>query len=191
MPTQNNASDPFNPQALRLDTAMGAALGVKKALVHVSVRKPSRQEYFRTHPGTEYRVNMAILELKEERETYVVTPEVAAEFPGEVRVVELRVCITRTGTRFLWPVPLPAPDGRENAWHKTARDAADMAEKSWVRVAANMGAGCYDVFEAPQELSEPDWPEHDLSELLRVGFGLNRLINAVDHPVLNRLRGLG
>ena len=48
MPTQNNASDPFNPQALRLDPAMGAALGVKKALVHVSVRKPSRQEYFRT-----------------------------------------------------------------------------------------------------------------------------------------------
>jgi len=186
----NSVADPFNPQSLRIDPAAGAALGVKKALVHIYVRKPNRQEYFRTRPEPEYRMHMAILELKDARETYVVVPEVAAAFPGEVRVVELRVCITRTGAIFLWPVPLPTPDGRENAWHKTARDAAGMAETSWVRVAANMGAGCYDVYEAPQGLSEPEWPEHSLSELLRVGFGANRLINTADHPVLNRLRGL-
>ena len=186
----NSIADPFDPQALRIDPAMGAALGVKKALVHINVRKPNRQEYFRTRPEPDYRMNLAVLELKEEREIYAVMPDVAADFPGDVRVVELRVCITRTGTLFLWPVPLPTPDGRENAWHKTARDAAGMAETSWVRVAANMGAGCYDVFEAPQGLSEPDWPEHSLSELLRVGFGANRLIKTADHPVLNRLRGL-
>ena len=190
MPEFNNATDPFNPLSLRIDPAMGAALGVKKALVHVSVRKPSRQEYFRTHPDPDYRMIMAILELKEERETYLVAPEIAATFPGEVRVVELRVCITRTGTLFLWAVPLPTPDGRENAWHKTARDAANLAETRWIRVVANMSAGCYDVFEAPPGLSEPDWPEHSLSELLRVGFGANRLINTVDHPILKRLRGL-
>ena len=190
MPELNNATDPFNPLSLRIDPAMGAALGVKKALVHISVRKPSRQEYFRTHPESDYRMNLAVLELKEEREIYAVVPDIAAAFPGEVRVVELRVCITRTGTRFLWAVPLPTPDGRENAWHKTARDAAGMAETGWVRMAANMGAGCYDVYEAPKGLSEPDWPEDSLSELLRVAFGANRLINTVDHPILNRLRGL-
>ena len=186
----NNATDPFNPLSLRIDPAMGAALGVKKALVHISVRKPNRQEYFRTRPEPDYRIITAILELKEERETYLVVPEIAAIFPGEVRVVELRICVTRSGAPFLWAVPLPTPDGRENAWHKTARDAAEMAETSWVRVAANMSAGCYDVFEAPKGLSEPDWPDHSLADLLRVGFGANRLIDTVDHPVLKRLRGL-
>lgn len=190
MSDQNNADDPFDPRSLRINPAMGAALGVKKALVHVAVRKPNRQEYFRVRSEPEYRVNMAILDLKEERETYAVLPNVAAAFPGEVRLVELRVCISRTGTLFLWAVALPNPDGRENAWHKTARDAAGLAEVKWVRVAANMGAGCYDVFEAPQGLSEPDWPEHSLLELLRVGFGVNRMIGTVDHPVINRLRGL-
>ena len=190
MTEAKKTADPFDPLSLRIDPAMGAALGVKKALVHVSVRKPGRQEYFRTRPELEYRMNSAILELKEEREIYAVMPDVAAAFPSEVRVVELRVCITRTGTLFLWPVPLPTPDGRENAWHKTARHAADRAEAGWVRMQANMGAGCYDVLEAPKELSEPDWPDHSLADLLRVGFGANRLIDTVDHPVLNRLRGL-
>ena len=190
MPELNNATDPFNPLSLRIDPAMGAGLGVKKALVHLSVRKPSSQEFFRTRPEPDFRVNIAVVELKEEREIYAVMPDVAAAFPGEVRVAELRACITRTGTLFLWAVPLPTPDGRENAWHKTARHAADKAETIWVRMKANMGAGCYDVLEAPKGLSEPNWPVHDLPELLRVGFGANRLINTVDHPVLNRLRGL-
>jgi len=109
---------------------------------------------------------------------------------GAVLGVDERAVRFWERTRFLWAVPLPTPDGRENAWHKTARDAAGMAETGWVRMAANMGAGCYDVYETPQGLSEPDWPEDSLSELLRVAFGANRLINTVDHPILNRLRGL-
>jgi hypothetical protein len=106
---------------LRIDPATDAELGVKKPVIHVSVRKPGRQEYFRTHPGEQYRMTMAILELKEEREFYAVVPAVAKALPGETRTVELRVCITRAGTVFLWAVPLPTADGREIAWHKTAR----------------------------------------------------------------------
>ena len=77
MSDQNKAADPFNPLLLRIDPAMGTELGVKKALLHIPIRKPNRQEFFRTRPDAEYRMNIAIIELKEERETYAVTPEVA------------------------------------------------------------------------------------------------------------------
>jgi len=182
--------DPFNPLALRIDVANGIELGVKKPIVHVPVRKPNRQEYFRAYLHADYRMPMAILELKEEREVYAVTPAVAMALPGETRSVELRVCISRAGNIFLWPVPLPTSDGRENVWHKTARLAAEHAEKNWVRMIPNMGAGCYDILVAAPGVSDPVWPEAAFSELLRVAFGNGRLIDSIDHPVIQRLRGL-
>ena len=190
MKMEQKAPDPFDPLALRIDPATAPELGVKRSLVHVPVRKPDRQEYFMARPDAEYRMVMAILALKEERETYAVTPDVAAALPGEARIVEVRTCITRGGVVFIWPVPLPSSDGRENAWHKTARIAAELAEKQWVRMFANMGAGCYDILEASPDLSGPVWPEAGFSDLLRVAFGNGRLIDTAEHPVIKRLRGL-
>ena len=174
-PSIASAPDPFDPASLRIDPAMDAELGVQKVLVHVPVRKPQRQEFFRVRPGQEYRMTMAVLELKEERETYAVMPAIANALPGEVRRVDLRVCISRMGTVFLWTVPLPPTDGRENAWHKTARAAAELGEANWVRMNPNMGAGCYDIWTAPPGIPDPTWPGTSLGDLLGVAFGSGRL----------------
>ena len=69
-----NDNDPFDPASLRIETTTEGGSGAKKLLPHVSVRKPHKQEYFRTHPAPEFRASMAILELKEEREVYLVCP---------------------------------------------------------------------------------------------------------------------
>jgi len=130
------------------------------------------------------------LDLKTERETYLVTPEVAAAIPGEVKPVILTTCISRQGVVFLWPVPLPSEDGRENAWHVTAREAAARDETKWVRMVANMSAGCYDIWEASGEIADPNWPDHAFQKLLEVAFGNGRLIDKEDHPVLKQLLGL-
>jgi hypothetical protein len=142
-------SDPFDPASLRIDLNANIDLGVKKPIIHVPVGKAGKQEYFRIHPSQEYRIPMAILELKEQREVYAVSPAVATALPGETRIVELRTCITRSGNVFLWPVPLPSADGRELPWHTTAREAAERAETNWVRMVANMSAGHYDIWVAP------------------------------------------
>ena len=184
-----DGDDPFDPKSLRIDPSSEAGSGVKKVLLHVPVRKPNRQEFFRTHPDSDYRAPVAILELKEEREIYVVAPSLVPELAGEVRLVEIRLCIYRAGVVFLWPVPLPAEDGRRIAWHETAREAAELAETRWVRMSANMGAGCYDVAMAAEGVSEPKWPEQSFQELLRLAFGKGKLIDSFDHPVLKRLRG--
>jgi hypothetical protein len=182
-------SDPFDPASLRINPANAASLGAQKLLVTVPVRKPNRQEFFRVSRDPEYRMPMAVLELKEEREVYCVTPEMASQLGSEVRPVMMLTCINRMGQVFLWPLPLPTADGRVNSWHQSARAAAEEAEKQWCRMAANMGAGAYDIWRAPEGVSDPEWPKHDFRELLRLAFGNGRLIDSVDHPVLKRLRG--
>jgi hypothetical protein len=72
--------------------------------------------------------------------------------------------------------------------HETALTAAALAMERWVRVAADLGLGGYQVFKAAADLPEPVWPDHSFQELLRVAFK-ERLINRADHPVLRRLRG--
>jgi hypothetical protein len=179
-------SDPFDPKNLRIDHT-GREPGVSQ-VVRLQVRKPSKQEFFRTNPDVDYRMTAAIVELKEENEIYLLTPAVAAEVPLEYRTVELRLCVARSGNLFIWPVPMQTPGGRENAWHTTAREAATMAEINWVRVVSNMGAGYYDIMVAPAGLSEPAWPDKTFGELLRIAFA-GRRIDSVDHPVMKRLLG--
>lgn len=113
------APDPFDPARFAIKGNPAEAVGAKRVLVNVPVRKPNKQEFFRAHPDPALRVQMAILELKAEREFYAVRPEVAAAIPGETRPVMLTTCINRQGNVFLWPVPLPTEDGRQLAWHTT------------------------------------------------------------------------
>jgi hypothetical protein len=95
--------------------------------------------------------------------------------------------INRQGVVFLWPVPLPTPDGRVLEWHRSQAEAASLA--SWVRVQANMSLGAYEIIEAPASIPDPEWPDLPFQELLRIGFK-DKLVDRLDHPVVKRLRGL-
>ena len=68
-------------------------------------------------------------------------------------------------------------------------DAASNAELSWTRMQANMTLGAYEIFSAEGELSEPEWPELSIDELLEIAFK-NKIIDRPDHLVLLQLRGL-
>jgi hypothetical protein len=184
------APDPFDPQALRLSQDFGASIGVKKALVAVPVRKPANSWWVRVHPGEDYRDSFGVIELKEDRETYLVAPALHHPLDGEATFSgrALFTTINRQGVLFLWPIRLPRSDGRSDEWSRTALDAAHKAMKGWVRIAANMSVGAYDVFEATAPIAEPDWPEYSFRDLLRVAFK-DRFIDTWGHPVLRRLRG--
>jgi hypothetical protein len=182
--------DPFDPASLRLTQDLSATLGVKKALLSVPVRKPDRSWFVRVHPEESYRLPTAVIELKEDRETYLVAPALwpalAAEATFSPRA--LFTAINRQGIVFLWPVRLPGPDGRVDEWSRTALEAAQHSVQHWTRVVANMSLGGYDVLQATGQLPEPEWPDLPYRELLRIAFK-DRFISAFDHPVLRRLRG--
>lgn len=178
----------FDPEQLRLAQDFGAMVGVKKALLTVPVRKPDRQWFFRIHPDESWRLTTAIFEDKVDREIYLVDRSLFGELPGEIVAETLFTAINRQGVVFLWPVKLPQSDGRQDAWKKTSMEAAELGMKKWVRVAANMSLGAYEVFEASGEFPAPVWPEVDFPELLKVAFR-DKFIRNIDHPVLRRLRG--
>ena len=180
--------DPFDLSHLRLTQDFGATIGVKKLLTTVPVRKPTKQDFVRVHPEEGWRLQTAVLELKEERETYLVDPSLWAELGDEISPRFLFTAINRQGVLFVWPVRLPAEDGRIDNWSRSAQDAAEKAMEGWVRVVANMSLGSYEIFTASADLPDPEWPETDFKAILEIAFR-DRYINDFDHPVVRRLRG--
>lgn len=181
--------DPFtNLEGLRLNQSFADTVGVKRLLTTVPVRKPRRQDFVRVHPAPEYRLTpAALIELKEERETYLLTPQMANELPGEFVAATLYTTITRQGVLSLWPVRLQV-DGRHNDWHRSAAEAAELAMGKWIRLSANMSPGAYEISEAIGTLPEPTWPELSLAEILRVAFR-DHYVDNPDHPLIQRLLG--
>ncbi len=179
----------FNLDKLRLSQNFAESVGVTKALLTVPVRKPTRQEFIRVRPGADWCLETAILELKEDRISYLVDPALWAELPGEVVPKILFTTINRQGVLSLWPVKLPSSDGRQDHWSRSALEAADMAKTKWLRVAANMSLGAYEVFTASSDIQEPDWPDVPFKDILKIAFR-DQYINDFDHPVVQRLRGL-
>ncbi len=194
-PTANAADaaafNPFSPENLRLDQSFSEVVGVKKLLTTVPVRRPGGQDWFRAHPASEFRQNAAIVELKGDREIYVVSAKVVPALVTECVGVTLHTCITRQHVVFLWPVRLPdAMTGRDMSWWQSARAAADLATRNWIRVKANQHLGAYEVFEADAAaLGDAQWPP-DLNfwSLCEIAFK-NHLIDSLDHPVIQRLQG--
>jgi hypothetical protein len=186
---QASAPDPFNPENLRLSQSFVETAGVKKLLTTVPVRKPSPQDFVRVHADPAYRENFPIIELKDEREEYIVVADLVPALVGEFVTKTLFTAINRQGTVFFWPVRLPTPEGRNSDWWRSGREAAELAMKSWVRVRANMNLGAYDIFQAESAIADPEWPELGFWELIKIAFR-DHLVTSLDHPVIRRLRGL-
>ncbi|MEI6560018.1 MAG: hypothetical protein WCO00_16590 [Rhodospirillaceae bacterium] len=180
--------DPFDPKSLRLTQDFSTSVGVQKILNRVPVRKPGPQEFFRVHPSEDYRLDTAILELKEEREVYLVAPALRGEMFAEIKLVRIYTSINRQGVVALWPCKLSPPDGRTSSWHETALAAAELAMSKWVKIQADMSLGGYQAFVAAGDLPDPTWPGKTFHELLRIAFS-GSYIDTPNHPALRRLRG--
>jgi hypothetical protein len=84
-------------------------------------------------------------------ELYMVKRSLREELPGSPHLVGSKAFVTRMfatslnrqGQTFLWDLRLPGPDGREDNWMVSARDAAEKAKTQWVQMYA--GAGAYGV----------------------------------------------
>jgi hypothetical protein len=185
---QASTPDPFNPTKLRLSQSFAETAGVKKLLSTVPVRKPSPQDFVRVHPDPAYRENFPIIELKDEREEYIVVADLVPLLIGEFVSKTLFTAINRQGTVFFWPVRLPSPDGKNLDWWRSSREAAELAMTAWVRIRANMNLGAYDIFQAEGVIADPEWPQLGFWELIKIAFR-DHLIDRIDHPVIQRLRG--
>jgi hypothetical protein len=183
-------TDPFDLDSLRLSQDFASAVGVKPLLKTVPIKKPSKEWFVRTHPDPAYWYPTAVLELKEDRETYLVSrdlwPLLADEKTFSPRL--LVVAITRQNVLFVWPIRLPGSDGRIDDWSRSAMDGAGEAKSQWVKIVADMDLNAYRIWPATGQLPEPVWPDVPFSEVIKIAFR-DKMISDWDHPVLKRLRG--
>jgi hypothetical protein len=183
-------TDDFSLENLRLTQDFAASVGVKKLVKTIPVRKPSRESYVRTHPDPAYQLETAVLELKEDRELFLVARPLRSLLATEptFSMRWLVTSITRQGVLFLWPLRLPGPDGRIDAWSASAREAAREAQEQWVRVVANTDLGAYEINVASAQVAEPKWPDLTFQEIIKIAFR-DKMISDWNHPTLQRLRG--
>jgi hypothetical protein len=176
--------------ALKLSYGEGVLAGAKETLSRLPVRKANRQEFWRSHPSEEMSQLTAVYEDKDSREIYLIAPDMMGQMSqlGEVTPVKLVPAITRQNVLLLIPAKLPNEAGSNTAWQDTLLHATELAKTKWLRTTADMALGAYRIFEAEGNLSEPEWPQMSLSEMLEVGFK-NRVIDSEDHPVFNKLLG--
>ena len=87
--------DLFSIENQRLSQDFTSMAGVKKLLTQVPIRKPNRQDFVRVHHDEAYQLRTMVLELKEERECYMVSQPLWPELPGEMTAKLLATAVNR------------------------------------------------------------------------------------------------
>ncbi len=162
-------------------------VGVQRKLTEFLDQEAKKLSFRRTGEVSQ---QARVIEDRVNRAMYLVHSAVAAHLPGLTTLKDLTLCVGRTGNLFLWAVPVPDIGANENRWHTSARDARGLSFDKWTRMASNMAAGHYDIATAPSITAEPVWPDElTCSDVLRLAFGSDRLIDSVDHPFVRLLQG--
>lgn len=159
----------------------------KQVIQKIPVKKPHKQEFVRVRSGEDYTAIIGLLQLKEDNQFYLVNPKLKDMVPG-IEAYRVYLAINRQKQLFIWPVKLPNPDGRQMGWTLSAMDAVNEAKQNWVKVVANMSAQGYEVHGAVSALSEPEWPEKSLEDLVEIAFK-GFYIEDENHFVFNQLLG--
>ena len=181
-----NRAGIINIESLAIPAHFGEKFAVSKILSNVPIRKPLKATFFRVNADQTFGIN--IYEDKLSGITYALSLPIAEFVPEIARTVCLHRAIDRQGNQFLIPVSLQGPDGRSNSWHESLNFAVEKAKYKWIRVAANMRIGEYDIFEAKNKLDDPLWSEHSLVQLIEIGFQ-GKVIDDEKHPVIQQLLG--
>ena len=72
--------------SLRLSQDFCEQANVKKALVTVPVRKPPKHTFVRVRDGEDWRLTTRIFDFKEDREVFLVAPEILPAIGAETSV---------------------------------------------------------------------------------------------------------
>jgi hypothetical protein len=163
-------------------------LGETKVLQVVRVKKPNRQDYVRTHPEESFAADFPILLFEEDREHYVVKPDLVPALGVDVRQTKLVTYINTDGDIALWPIKQPDELGRWHSWPRSAWKAALEARERWVRVLPNLKTGAYEIRLPRGQIPDPQWPNYSFNEILQLAFQ-DSYVDSLQHFVAKRLIG--
>jgi hypothetical protein len=169
---------------------LSAAAGVTQVLTDLPVTPPNKAWWVRRRPDDGYSMKACFIELKEERETFLVLPHLYPSLVGEAtfKPKALYLAVTMQGKPFFWPVRIPADETKEpDRWMRTPLEAVRLAAKQWVRLTWNEMTKQHDLATCMADV-EPKWPDLPMRQLVELA-SKDDVIKRLDHPVLKRLRG--
>lgn len=180
--------NPFDPASLRISEKDTQELGVEIAIVELPCRKPRKQEWVRAH--REHFLDVLLFKMEDTGEHYLVSDAMRndSDLFEMARPTRIRLAVTRAGSPFLWPVPLPIDLSAGASWHRSGLQCQGIAIDRWVRVTADHAASAYQPRTTTANLPNPVWPKQSLAQLLELSFRA-RFIDSPDHPILRLLRG--
>ena len=189
---ENTANFFADLEKIRLSPEDAGDVGTTELLSLVPVRKPRKGEFFMTSPDPTMCLAVAIYQDPvESDEVFFVAPSMRGLMAEDLKAVLLQLCISLRGTVFIWPLTLAKEDNaRGRSWHESARKAAEAAKTSYVRILPDRDLNGYRIRKAEGSLPKPEWPDKTFNQLLDIAFSSDRIITSVDHPVMQRLRGL-
>jgi len=159
----------------------------KTVLVNVRIDKPPSNTHFRTHPTLKLENATVIKDKEGTRDVYYfVVPAMRGhpKLAPRLRPVTIMLACTWPGNGFLlWPVPEKT---NFPAW-KSEKNAADLAQTTWMSMVWNEERGDYDIEKAEGIDIEPTWPKESFEELLKIGFA-DVIVDNEDHYYVRKLR---
>lgn len=155
----------------------------------IEIRPPRSQEFIRTHPDPEYRLNTKLFFFEHDGRYYLIKNHLWHKLGDDLISVTLVPYMTRIGQLFLWPIKSYDRRGRINSWINSAQNAANQGTNRWVRLKPNHTTNKYDISIPCNALEEPEWPVKTLDEIISDAFE-DHVINSLEHPVVKRLMGV-
>jgi hypothetical protein len=165
-------------------------LSLKKIIIQVPVRKPNKQKFFRVKTEAEFSTIVYVLEIKEDGDYFLVSPNIVPYIIQEVKKVRLNLAYYLDGNPFLIPVPLPDDNGKINSWHSSLDLVVKMAKENWVRAIPDKSINGYTLMQASGDMicSNELPSDKKLIDYIAIAFR-GKIIDTLDHPVIKTLLG--
>jgi hypothetical protein len=183
--------NPFDPATLRIDRNSVLSSGPQELITRISVGKPHKQSYIRTHPDPSYQVVTRVIHFKENEEFYLVQPHILPIVWDKTVPVTLHTAMKYPNALFVWPIRIPDDGEKDMLWWQSARDGADEASRHWTNLYPNKPAGKYQLYPSHDGvMPEPEWPALSFAKILEIAFR-DYNIDTPEHPIVKLLFGRG
>jgi hypothetical protein len=161
----------------------------------VTCAKPPKGVFFTVIPETskpwQNRRFYFMLEVKD-RDPFLVAPAIAKQKKEEgedtIRPVLIVRYVTMAGDEGLWALKLDPPDGKSNAWNRSAMKVLKIADESkWVRLMSGKGQYGYNVSGKTFEKTPPRHTSRSYDELINGAFPEGQVVLDGSHEIWDAL----